>query len=132
MLIIKYSKKRLRGSLYIGLAFIVISLISFLFNLEQINYIISIPQIAMGGILLLVYFYEKNYQYLTFNQGKLTKNRLFSKPIELSEVISIKKFAGEYILELKNRKFIISIDSIDQDSIIDLQNELMKLDVKWK
>jgi hypothetical protein len=61
----------------------------------------------------------------------LKQNYIFGKKIELSEIKSIKHFAGEYILRTEKRKMTINISWVDQSSLLDLTTELKKLDVKW-
>jgi hypothetical protein len=61
----------------------------------------------------------------------LKQNYIFSKKIELSDIKSIKHFAGEYILRTEKIKMTITVDVIDQNSLLDLTTELKKLDVKW-
>ena len=51
--------------------------------------------------------------------------------MDLSEIKSIKHFAGEYILRTDKRKMKIDISSIEKSSLLDLKGELKKLDVKW-
>ena len=51
--------------------------------------------------------------------------------MDLSDIKSIKHFAGEYILRTEKRKMTITIDVIDKSSLLDLTTELKKLDVKW-
>ena len=60
----------------------------------------------------------------------LKQNYIFGKKIELSDIKSIKHFAGEYILRTEKRKMTITIDVIDKSSLLDLTTELKKLDVK--
>tara|TARA_B100000795_G_C22769374_1_gene427185 strand:- start:1354 stop:1545 length:192 start_codon:yes stop_codon:yes gene_type:complete len=56
---------------------------------------------------------------------------IFLEKNELSKIILIKHFAGEYILRTEKRKMTITIDVIDKSSLLDLTTELKKLDVKW-
>jgi hypothetical protein len=51
--------------------------------------------------------------------------------MELSEIKSIKHFAGEYILRTDKRKMRIDIGSIEKSSLAELRDELKKLDVQW-
>ena len=61
----------------------------------------------------------------------LKQNYIFGKKIELSDIKSIKHFAGEYILRTDKRKMTITLDVIDKSLLLDLTTELKKLDVKW-
>ena len=75
--------------------------------------------------------YLKGTYYLILEKGVLKQNYIFGKKIELSDIKSIKHFAGEYILRTEKIKMTITIDVIDKSSLLDLTTELKKLDVKW-
>ena len=78
-----------------------------------------------------IYLYLKVKYYLIIEKDVLKQNYIFGKKMELSEIKSIKHFAGEYILRTDTRKMRIDIGSIDQSSLLDLKGELKKLDVQW-
>ena len=81
--------------------------------------------------LVDIYLYLKVKYYLIIEKDVLKQNYIFGKKMELSEIKSIKHFAGEYILRTDTRKMRIDIGSIDQSSLLDLKGELKKLDVQW-
>ncbi len=56
---------------------------------------------------------------------------LFGKKLNLTEIKSIKKFAGDYILKTDNKELTINTQMIDSNSLTDLNTELEKLDVEW-
>lgn len=73
----------------------------------------------------------KNRQYLTIEDGVITKNNLFPKKINLIEITKIKKFSGDYILKTNNGELTINTRLIDKKSLADLDTVLEKLDVEW-
>ena len=83
--------------------------------------------------LSIIYFYKylKGTNYLIIEKGVLKQNYIFGKKMNLSEIKTIKHFAGEYILRTYKRKMTINISCVDQSSLLDLTTELKKLDVKW-
>jgi len=81
--------------------------------------------------LISLYRYIKVKYYLIVEKGVLKQNYIFGKKIDLSEIKSIKHFAGEYILRTDKRKMTINISWIDQSSLLDLKDELKKLDAQW-
>ena len=81
--------------------------------------------------LIHIYLYLKVKYYLSIENNIIKQNYIFGKKIDLSEIKSIKHFAGEYILRTDTRKMRIDIGSIDQSSLLDLKGELKKLDVQW-
>lgn len=83
----------------------------------------------MGFIYL--YLYIKVKYCLTIENNIIKQNYIFGKKIDLSEIISIEHYAGEYILRTKKRKLKITIDLIEKSSLVDLKGELKKLDAQW-
>jgi hypothetical protein len=81
--------------------------------------------------LIHIYLYLKVKYYLSIENNIIKQNYIFGKKIDLSEIKSIKHFAGEYILRTDTRKMRIDIGSIDQSSLVDLKCELKKLDAQW-
>ena len=81
--------------------------------------------------LVHIYLYLKVKYYLIIEKDVLKQNYIFGKKMELSEIKSIKHFAGEYILRTDKRKMRIDIGSIEKNSLLDLKGELKKLDVQW-
>lgn len=126
---IHYQKKRLHTSLLLGVLWLTISTIG-IFTKENRSwtdfgfFLISILYFGM-------YFYEKKNQYLTLDTHFLSLNQPFGKKIELSELIQIKKFAGDYILKTANTELRINTQIIDSKSLSELDAELNKLNVEW-
>jgi hypothetical protein len=81
--------------------------------------------------LISLYRYIKVKYYLIIEKDVLKQNYIFGKKMELSEIKSIKHFAGEYILRTDTRKMRIDIGSIEKNSLAELRDELKKLDVQW-
>jgi len=81
--------------------------------------------------LIHIYLYLKVKYYLTIENNLIKQNYIFGKKIDLSEIKSIKHFAGEYILRTDTRKMRIDIGSIEKSSLVDLKGELKKLDAQW-
>jgi hypothetical protein len=81
--------------------------------------------------LIHIYLYFKVKYYLSIENNIIKQNYIFGKKMDLSEIKSIKHFAGEYILRTEKIKMTITIDVIDKSSLLDLTTELKKLDVKW-
>ena len=46
-----------------------------------------------------LYFHQKNYKYLTIENGIINVIGPFGKKLNLTEIKRIKKFAGDYILK---------------------------------
>ncbi len=124
---ILYSKKRRKYDLFQGLFWILIGILGVFFS--EKNNILFYLYTPMGFIYL--YLYIKVKYYLTIENNIIKQNYIFGKKIDLSEIISIEHYAGEYILRTKKRKLKITIDLIEKSSLVDLKGELKKLDAQW-
>ena len=81
--------------------------------------------------LLSFYLFIKTKHYLIIEDNIIKQNYIFGKKMNLAKIKTIKHFAGEYILRTEKIKMTITVDVIDQNSLLDLTTELKKLDVKW-
>ena len=124
---ILYSKKRRKYELFQGLFWILLFVLGLLFS-DRKN-IFFYLYLLMG--LIHIYLYLKVKYYLSIENNIIKQNYIFGKKIDLSEIKSIKHFAGEYILRTDTRKMKINISLVDQSSLVDLKCELKKLDAQW-
>jgi hypothetical protein len=124
---ILYSKKKRKYDLFQGIFWILLFAIGVLFS-DRKNVFFYL-NLIIG--LVHIYLYLKVKYYLIIEKDVLKQNYIFGKKMELSEIKSIKHFAGEYILRTDTRKMRIDIGSIDQSSLLDLKGELKKLDIQW-
>ena len=124
---ILYSKKRRKYDLFQGLFWILIGILGVFFR--EKNNILFYLYTPMGFIYL--YLYIKVKYYLSIENNIIKQNYIFGKKMKLSEIKSIKHFAGEYILRTDTRKMRIDIGSIEKSSLVDLKGELKKLDAQW-
>ncbi len=124
---ILYIKKRRKYDLFYTIFCLLIGVLSLFFS--ETNHKFFYLYMPLG--LISLYRYIKVKYYLIIEKDVLKQNYIFGKKMELSEIKSIKHFAGEYILRTDTRKMRIDIGSIDQSSLLDLKGELKKLDVQW-
>lgn len=78
---------------------------------------------------LSLYFYEKKYQYITIENGVLTLHSLLSKKVQLNQIKSVVRFAGDYKLKTDTSELIINTNYIDEESLKDLDSVLLKLNL---
>lgn len=71
--------------------------------------------------MFILYYFENKKQYLTFKNGELIKNTLFPKRIKLSEIKSIREFAGDIKLKMEKGEFVIDTQVIDPNSLTELK-----------
>ena len=124
---ILYSKKRRKYDLFQGLFWILIGILGVFFS-DRKNVFFYL-NLIMG--LVDIYLYLKVKFYLSIENNIIKQNYIFGKKMDFSEIKSIKHFAGEYILRTDKRKMRIDIGSIEKSSLVELRDELKKLDVKW-
>ncbi len=124
---ILYSKKRRKYDLFYSSFCLLIGILSlFLSNLNHNFFYLYMP---LG--LISLYRYIKVKYYLTLENNEIKQNYIFGKKMKLSEIKSIKHFAGEYILRTDTKKMKIDISSIEKSSLVDLKGELTKLNAQW-
>ena len=124
---ILYNKKRRKYELFQGIFWILIFILGVLFSYRK--NVFFYLYLIMG--LIHIYLHLKVKHYLSIENNIIKQNYIFGKKINLSEIKSIKHFAGEYILRTDKRKMRIDIGSIEKSSLAELIDELKKLDVQW-
>ena len=124
---ILYSKKRRKYDLFYTIFCLLIVILSLFFS--ETNHKFLYLYMPLG--LISLYRYIKVKYYLIIEKDVLKQNYIFGKKMDLSEIKSIKHFAGEYILRTDKRKMVINSSLVDQSSLVDLKGELKKLDVQW-
>ena len=124
---ILYSRKKRKYDLFYIIFCLLIGILSLFFS--ETNHKFFYLYMPLG--LISLYRYIKVKYYLIIEKDVLKQNYIFSKKMELSEIKSIKHFAGEYILRTDKRKMRIDIGSIEKSSLAELRDELKKLDVQW-
>ena len=126
---IKYKPKHLNINLIFGLFWLIWFFIG-VFGKEEPNWT-DYGWIVISLMYLGMYFYQKNYNYLSIENGFIKQNWPFGKKMNLNEIKRIRHFAGEYILKSELNKMKINIQLINEESLLELKTELKKLDVEW-
>jgi len=125
---IRFTKKQFNYYLVFGILWLILGIS--LLTLESGNFF-RFGYVTIGLLYLGGYIFMKNRQYLTIEDGVITKNNLIPKKINLVEITKIKKFAGDYILKTSKSELTINTQLIDKKSLEDLDTVLEKLDVEW-
>ena len=126
---IKYKPKHLNINLIFGLFWLIWFFIG-VFGKEEPNWT-DYGWIVISIMYLGMYFYQKNYNYLTIENGFIKQNWPFGKKMNLNEIKRIRHFAGDYILKSENKELTINIQLIDEESLLELKTELKKLNAEW-
>ena len=126
---IAYKKKYLNLNLIYALLFIV-TLFTVDLNSEE-NWKLIIGILAPASFVAK-YFYQKQKKYLTFEDNNIKLNNIFGREINLNEILTIEKYAGDYILKNGIKKLKIDTTIIEPVELSNLNSELKKLNVKWE
>jgi hypothetical protein len=126
---IKLKKKHLNINLFFGIFWCLFGIVELIFreNIDWFDY----GSLVFGIIYLIGFFYQKKHHYLTIQNDILKAHGSFGKSIKLSEIKSIKRFAGDYILKSDKKELTINTQVIEPNSLAELNAELEKLKVKW-
>jgi hypothetical protein len=126
---IKFKKKRLYINLMFGIVWIGLGIFSLLEDESERWF--DYGYLLAGILYLRHYLYDLNNQYLTIENGTIRKNALFGfrKKIELNDINSIKKFAGDYTLKTETKELKINTELIDEKSLAELNKILVELDL---
>lgn len=126
---IKLKNKHLNINLFFGIIWCLFGIVELIFreNIDWFDY----GSLVFGIIYLIGFFYQKKHHYLTIQNGILKAHCSFGKSIKLSEIKSIKRFAGDYILKSDKKELTINTQVIEPNSLAELNAELEKLKVKW-
>lgn len=123
---INYPKKRLRFQLIQGCIWIPLSVLSFFFEAPLF---LSVGYLILGLLHMGLYLFENSKQYLSIENGILTKNQLTPKRINLNELTQIKKIAGDYILRTNQEELRINTAFIEKSSLLELDEVLSQLNL---
>ena len=126
---IRYPKKRLKVNLILGIVWLVFGILAFTFdgaNLFNLGYL------TFGLIYLGLYLFENSKQYLSIENGVITKNTLRPKSIKLNEINHIKDFAGDYVLKTEHEELSINKSYIEKNSLLELETILESLNLDAK
>ena len=126
---IAYKKKYLNLNLIYALLFTV-TLFTVTLNSEE-NWKLIIG-ILVPASFISKYFYQKQKKYLTIEDDKIKVNNICGREINLNEILTIEKYAGDYILKTGIKKLKIDTTIIELVELSNLNSELEKLNVKWE
>ncbi|CAM4350915.1 hypothetical protein [Gillisia hiemivivida] len=125
----RYKNKQIKINLIFGIVWFVYGIIKVVITDKLIW--IDYGWFAFSILYLIIYFYQKKEKYLTIENGIIKQNWPFGKQLNLTEIKSIKYFAGDLILKTENNELIINRQLIEENSLKDLEFELKKLNLNW-
>ena len=77
------------------------------------------------------YIYQYNNHYLKLENNILHEQWWYGKSVALEELISMKKFAGDYILKTKDKTLTITTQILEPKSLEELDTILDELEISW-
>jgi len=125
--IIYFKKKRLNFRLFNGIASLGMGLISIL---SDFQFFFVYSWLILGLLEIGTWYYQNKFQYLQIKNNVLTKNSLFPKSIELSEITAIRKYRNSFLIESKEQNIKIYKDVISTDSLYQLTDFLNQIKVE--
>ncbi|MDG4946363.1 hypothetical protein NMK71_08050 [Weeksellaceae bacterium KMM 9713] len=124
---IKYKNRRLLSYLVFGVLWLVMGTLSMIY---QPTGWFRYGFFVFGLMYLGQFAFFKTKQYLSIENGVLTKNSFFPKSIELDKVRQLKKHAGNYTLKTEDKKLIINSHIIEEESLKELNQVLDNLGLR--
>lgn len=111
-----FTKKELRKQLLVGLIWTLATIV-YLTQAYQVDLRISwafpLPAVAY----LVTYFHRKKYGYVSVQENTMTRHEpIFSKQINLNEVVTVRKFAGHYIFKTEKKELEINPSLMTDES----------------
>lgn len=87
-------------------------------------------QLVLGGLMIVTYFHQKKFQYLTIENGLLIKNSLKRKTIQLDKIEQIQSIPGRIKIFTSEKSLSINTSILDEDSLKDLYQILGSLELE--
>ena len=124
---IRFTKKRLRNNLLLGIIWMVFGVAILVFSKNNSFVYVNF---GMGILYIGTFLFENTKQYLTIENGSIVKNKIIPKKLNFTDITQIKKFAGAYILKTEKTELRINTEIIEEDSLSELRDVLEKLALK--
>lgn len=116
-----YKKKTVRNHFVLGSAWILIGIIGVAMNrISWANCFFIL--LGLGSIAL--YFHDKKNPYLTIEDGKIRKNNLFGRKLDLNTLQHLKKGKGKIQLTTSEQQMTIRLHFIDETQHFELTKML--------
>lgn len=126
---IRFKRKRLNYYLIFGMIWLILGTAAVVLDSHNI---FSYGYIIIGILFFGTYLFENSKQYLTIENGTISKNHLIPKTVNLNEIEGVKKFAGEYTLKTHKTELKINTELIEENSLTKLDAVLENLNLETK
>ena len=114
---ILYNKRQQTFLLLWGIVWLVLGSVSYIIEPSRF---ISLGLI-MGIAYICIYGFRKTFHYAVLDENSIKKVGLTKQIINLDDVVSVRKFAGDYIIKTKARTMTLNTNLIDKQSLPELK-----------
>lgn len=129
MLTIGYKKKHLYFDLTLGAVWLFFG-ISYFWNSEKLNFLYY-GYFLLSFSYLMIFYFKSRFKYITVTQDIIKFNQPFGWKVNCSDIISIRRFAGDYIIKTNIKDYTISGKLIDPKMAVPLEEYLKKMSLPW-
>ena len=126
-MVVLYKKSRLTFYKVMILFWMSLAILNLLFN-ESTSWSFYL-MLIISIFSVVSYLYSFFNHYLTIENGILKQNQPYGKRINLKEIKTIKKFAGDYTLKTEQKELKINTELIDKDALSELNKILTELNL---
>lgn len=112
------NQRYLKRSLYLGIGYIALGFTSFF--TDGSPYLAGLS--GIGVLYVGQYFYSKNKILVKLQSESIEYFGFFSKKvIPVNEILSLKYFAGDYIIKAKHTTLVIDTNEIDKTAQLEMK-----------
>lgn len=126
---LKYKQKLVRHHLIFALIWSGYSLQ--VFTLEEKRDWLSYGWILISIAWISLYFYNRKYPYVSIQNGIMQVGGPLGKKVNLDQIRSIRKFAGDYKINAESKIIKINTNKIDNESLQELNAFFESLEIEW-
>lgn len=119
---IPYKKNHLRRPLIFGVIWLVFSVVSYLFTNTALW--LTLGWLGLSIMYFIGYYYTKHYGYLILTEETLKIQGWREKSIRLSDIVTIRQYAGEYVIKTETEEITINPRIITPEYLEVLQKVL--------
>ena len=123
---INFIKKRITHNLFLG-GFMLLAGIVMWIKADRI--LISSLWIVIGTLQFGFALYERKHQYITIENGLITKHSIFKKEIEIDKIEKVRRFKSSYKIETADKTVTINKNLIEAESMYRLDDFFKSLNI---
>ena len=126
---IDYTRKHKRINLILGLVWIVFFAVDWI--LDDTPGWGRYGWLVIGITYIGIYLYQSRARYLSINADTIRVNAPWGKQMRISEIRTVRRFAGDYILKSQGRELVINTQIMAPESLDRLNAEIEKAGIPW-